>query len=245
MCHAARRVDPGKGPAVGVEHRQGPEIPVGRREMLMNEGPHDVHVGVAMGDHHALGPRRRAAGVIDGQQVGFGDFDRRVIGRMRRQGRLVIGPALARPFQRHEMLDAGQPVPDAVDRLEIIRVGADHRRPAMVDDVLEILRQQPVVDRHQHRADLRHRVVAFQMGMRVRRDIGDPVALAHAHSLQRRGPTVAAVQEFRIGEAQIAIDDRFLVAIKPPRPPCELHRGQCDFHRFVPLALESRYLGRC
>ena len=65
MSHAACSVDPSEGPAVGVEHRQRPEVPVRRCQVMMGEGAHDVHVGVAMGDHHAFWARRRAAGVID------------------------------------------------------------------------------------------------------------------------------------------------------------------------------------
>jgi hypothetical protein len=43
------------------------------------------------------------------------------------------------------MNHAGQGQPDPVDRIEVIRVDADHRRAAVVDDVLEFLRRQPVV----------------------------------------------------------------------------------------------------
>ena len=75
---------------------------------------------------------------------------------------------------------------------------ADHLRAAMIDNVFEIFRQQTVVDRHKHRAHLGHGVVSFKMGMRVRRNIGNAVALADAHPLQGGRPPIAAFEELRV-----------------------------------------------
>ena len=55
----------------------------------------------------------------------------------------------------------------------------------MVDDVLEIVRRQPIVDRYQHGADLRDGVIRFQMRVGIGRDIGDPVAVPDAEGLKR------------------------------------------------------------
>ncbi len=100
----------------------------------------------------------------------------------------------------------------------------------MVDDVLEVVRQQAVVDRHQHRADLRHRVVGFQVRVRVGGDVGDPVAVSDAERLQRRRPAVAPLEELAVGEPHLAVDDGLAVGVQPARTPGEFHRGQRDFH---------------
>ena len=60
---------PGVGPAVGVEHGQGPQIPVLHPHRQVQERPHDVEGGVPVGDHHPFGPRRGPACVVDRQQI--------------------------------------------------------------------------------------------------------------------------------------------------------------------------------
>ena len=83
VSHAPGGVDPGERPAIRVEHGQCPQIPVTRCQMVVREGAHDVHVGISMGNHHTLGARRGAAGVVDSDEVGFGDRDLFVVRRMR------------------------------------------------------------------------------------------------------------------------------------------------------------------
>ena len=232
--HAARGVDPGERPAVGVEHRQRPQIAIGRRQVMMHERAHDVHVGVAMRDHHALGPRRRAARVVDGEQVGLGDVRSLEPGLVTGERRLVVDPALGRPFQRNEVLDTLQLAANALDGLDVVAVRADDLRAAMVDDVVEIVGQQAIVDRHQHRADLRHGVVGFEMRVRIGGDVGDAIALPDAHRLQGRRPAVAALEELRVGQSQVAIDDGLAVGIEPTGASREFHRRQRDFHWTAP-----------
>ena len=83
ICHAAGRVDPGERPSVRVEHRQGPEVPVSRREVVVDERSHDIQVRVTVGDHHPFWARRRSARVIDGEEIGLSDINFVVIGGMR------------------------------------------------------------------------------------------------------------------------------------------------------------------
>ena len=35
----------------------------------MDQSADDVHISIAMSDHHTLGARGRAAGIVDGQQI--------------------------------------------------------------------------------------------------------------------------------------------------------------------------------
>ena len=138
--HTARGVDPRERPAVGVEHRQRPQIAVGRRQVMLHERAHHVQVGVAMRDHHALGSRRRPARVVDGEQIAFGDVRLLERGLMLCERRLVVDPALARAFQRDEVLDTPDLAADALNGLDIVTMRADDLRAAMVDDVLKIVR---------------------------------------------------------------------------------------------------------
>jgi len=183
-----------------------------------------------VGDHHALGAGRGAARIVDGEQVVLADLRFGEVGRMRAERGLVVDPAVPGPFQRDEMLDIGQIAANSVDRVEVIGVGADHPGAAVVDDVPEFIRLQPEVDRHQHGADLRDRVEGLELSVRVGRDTGDPITLADAQTLKRRGPAVAAGQELAVREPQIAVDDRFPIRIEPPRPASELDGRQWCFH---------------
>ncbi len=56
------------------------------------------------------------------------------------------------------MADTGERRPDLVHRGQVVGVGAHHGGAAVVDEVLELLGREPKVDRHQYRANLRHRV---------------------------------------------------------------------------------------
>jgi hypothetical protein len=128
---------------------------------------------------------------------------------MRPEGRFVVDPAGARTFQRHEVFDAGQPIPNTVDGFKVIRVSTYDLRVEVIDDVLEIFREEPIIYRNQYRADLRDCVVSLQMRVCIRGDAGDPIALSHAEGLQRRPPAIAAIQELSVGQAQISVGDRF------------------------------------
>ena len=107
---------------------------------MMHEGAHDVHVCVAVGDHHPFRPGSRTAGIIDGQEIALANLDFGKVRRMCCQGALVINPRLARTFQRHEMLNTWQLLSNTVDSFDIVRMRADNSRSAMVDDVFEIFR---------------------------------------------------------------------------------------------------------
>src|SRR5260370_27511863 len=91
------------------------------------------------------------------------------------------------------MLDVLQSLANAIDAVEVILGCADHGRPRVLDDVGEVIGGQPVVYRHQHRADLGHGVKRLELLVDVRGDVGDSVALANASPLARGRPAVAAV----------------------------------------------------
>ena len=69
MGHTPGCVNPGEGPAVCMEHRQGPQIPISWGQVMMDQGSHDINVRVAVGNHDPLGPRGGPTGVIDGNEI--------------------------------------------------------------------------------------------------------------------------------------------------------------------------------
>ena len=227
---------PGERPPVGVKHRQRPQVTVADAEAQVQQGADGVHRGVPVCDHHALGPRRGAAGVVDRQQVPLADLrpgERRP--RVADQ-RLVVQPAGTRALERDEVPHAGHLVADRVDRVQVVAVHAEHRGTRVVDHVDEVFRGEPVVHRHEHGAELRHRVERLELRVRVRRDRGDPVALADAERLQGARPAVAAVEELLVGEPEVAVDDGLARAVQAAGAAGELKRGQRRFHGTHPAS---------
>jgi len=183
-----------------------------------------------MGHHHALGPCRRPARVVDRQQITLVD-----LGTVRPAGfsleqTLVVEPALVRPFQRDVVLDRGARPADRLDRLEKIGVRADDLGAAVLEDVLDFLRMQTEVDRHEHGADLRHGVVGRELGAGVQGDIGDTVALPDPQPLQRDRPAVAPGEELLVVQTGRAVNDAVALRIERPGATLELERGERRLH---------------
>ena len=229
MGCANRRDGPHEGPAVGVEHGQRPQVAIGRSHVGVHECADAVHPRIAMRDHHALRPRGRAAGVVDRQQVTLLNCRhvRELLARGHR--RFIVLPTLPRPLEREEVADLRQVGSDAVDSLEVVSMGADDGGTAVVDDVAEVVRLEPVVHRHQHRAEHRDGVKAFEVRVGVGRDVGDAVALPHAGRLELCRPAAAAIEELCVRIPQRSIDERLAVAVETLRPAHELEGGEGDF----------------
>jgi hypothetical protein len=162
------------------------KVPVAWGQVMMDKRSHDIQIRIAVRDHHAFRPRCRPARVVDREKIGLGDLGMLEIGCCCRQPRLVVDPAIAGALESHEVLDARQAAANGVDRRDVVGVGANDLGAAVIDDVCELIGDQSIVDRHQHRADLGHRVVRLQVCVRVGRDVGDPVSLPDAELLQRR-----------------------------------------------------------
>ena len=220
-----------------MEHRQRPQVAVANAHVQVQQGANGVHRGVPMGDHDALGPRGGAARVVDREQVTLADLrpgERRLACG---DQPLVVQPAVTRALKSDEMPDARHLVADPVDRIEVVAVRTEHCRARVVHHVDEVVRRQPVVHRHEYRAELRHRVERLQLRVGVRRDGGDAVPLLHAERCQRGGPAVAPVEELLVGEPQVTIDDGFAPAMQATGAAGELKRRQRCFHNSASCAL--------
>ena len=167
---ADRGDDPREGPAVGVEHRERPEVALAGRHVDVDEGADRVEIRIAVGDHHALGARGRAARVIDGEEICLGDhrpLDGDGCARRRDRGELlfVVEPSRAHAgglvahvglvLERDEVPDVRDAIANGVDDRLVFGRGADDGRAAVPDDVREVVGDEPVVDGHEHRAELR------------------------------------------------------------------------------------------
>ncbi len=161
------------------------------------------------------------------------------VGRLARERRLVVEPSGACARQRDEMFDAPNSVANAVHAVEVLLRGADDRRPRMVNDVGEVVGRQPVVDRHEHGANLGHGIEGLELLVDIRRDVCYPVTLANAHPLERGGPAVAAVEELLVGEPEVAVDDRLALRMQSSSPPHELERRERRLHLY-PLSPSGR-----
>ena len=233
---ANRRDDPDERPAVGMKHRQRPEVPVVDPKVKVDQRADGVHPRVAMSDHHALWFGGRAACVVQGDEICLRDLGAVELGSRPTQLRLVFEPSLA-PIglsEHDKMLHSAQLVPHAVDCLDVIRVHAKHGGARMRRDVDEVLGRQPEIDRHQHGADLGNGVKGFELLVRVGRDVGNPVALLDSHFLKRGGPLVAAVEELRVCEAEVAVNDSLSTPVQLSSAARKLERGQRSFHILSP-----------
>ncbi len=147
--HDVGRAHRGRGermaPAVGVEHRQRVEVDVAVRHRGLPAEHRRVEPVVAMGQLHALGPRRGAGRVVDRRG--------RALVACPRLGLVGRAPDLVVVLAEHER-------PLALDLVDqVAQVGVDHQHlgAGVLDDVADLGDGEPEVDRHQHAAPARRR----------------------------------------------------------------------------------------
>jgi len=66
--------------------------------------------------------------------------------------------------------------------------------------------------------------------MRIGRDVRDAITLPHSHRLQRRGPSVAALEKLLVRHPQVGVNDALAVSVQLAGAPRELERRQRRFH---------------
>jgi len=83
----------------------------------------------------------------------------------------------------------------------------------VLNQVDEVLRGKPIVDRNKHRAQLGDSVKRFELRAGIRGNGGDTVALSNAQRLKCSRPAVTAVEECLVGKTLATIDNSLTVAI--------------------------------
>jgi hypothetical protein len=109
------------------------------------------------------------------------------------------------------------------------RVDEDHPVLPVVDDVGQLLREQPQVERVQHRSHGRHREVGLQVLLGVPQQRADAVALADAEAGQRAGQTGRPDGDLGVGRLAhaVAVEGPDGAVGEDPRPvPQEAGDGQ-------------------
>ena len=223
-------------PAVGVEHGQRPQLNIVVANAQVGDEIVGVDVAVAMGEHHTLRARRGARGVVDRSDVVLVLIDRRRAGAGLRRDQLVPVPPAGRGLRTcrrigyDPVLHLGEAGAHFVHELRVLVVHEHRLHARVVDDVFVVGGDQPVVERHQDRADLRHGVEALQKVVRVRAEDTDPVALLHAQLEQGMTELVAPFLELRVGDAFVTVDDGRLVRVELGCTAEEIADQQGNFH---------------
>ena len=199
---ACRGNGPGEAPAVAVEHRQRPQVPGARAQPGVIRHRRGLQVRAPVVVHHALGPPRRAAGVVDRQQLAL--VGRHVLGRPRVADPLLVG--VTGPVG-DEARQAG-PVGQATGAVGKLAGRHQHRRARVIQQGGHLIFRQPGVQRNEHGAHHRHRVVQFQHHVAVGAQRGDPVLMAHSPRRQRAAQPAAPFGHVAIGEPALAVHDR-------------------------------------
>ena len=110
---------------------------------------------------------------------------------------------------------------------------------AVVDDIEEVARHEPVIERYQHRTDGRHAVKALQKAVAVGTEDRDSIALADAEFRQRVGKPVYPFAEGPVIFALVTAGGCELVRIKPESAVQEIGEQQRNFQRRLLLRASS------
>ena len=182
-----------------------------------------------MGQHRALGQRFRAAGVDDLREIAAvdGRLEVRAVGMKQivegGEARRRRGGILAR--QPDHLLDRAILRARGARRLDEIGAGREQLCAGAFQDEIDLVRIEHEVDRHQHRADPRHREAQRGEGMRIAREHGETVALPDAEPEQAAAEPVADRIHLGKGPAHAAAAHRELVRLAARRAAQEIADG--------------------
>ncbi len=153
-----------------------------------------------MRQHDALGSAGAAAGVeqlgdrvfIEAENIGalgMALIEQFFIGQIGRLGVLFV--------QGDETLDFRAGGLELLHQRREVIFKQQHARAGMIQDVFQLQRRQPDVQRHHDGARQHHSVIAFQQLMRVEAEIGDAVAALDAVLCEALKPAARSVRRTR------------------------------------------------
>jgi hypothetical protein len=199
---------------------------------------HRVEPEVAVGELHALGPRGGARRVVDRHG---GVLVRHAPPRpgITAQEHLRVG---GRP-EHHTMLDG-----NALHHRFHLRIDERHRRSGVLDDVADLLRVQPEVDRHQHTVVHAHPEQTDEEPPRIGRHDRHALPVGYPEVVQKRRLTPRHLPELPIRDPPQPTPRRIrLIHHRLPLPVGELGTlqeiSQCEWNdhaRFLQLLSLAR-----
>ncbi len=134
-----------------------------------------------------------------------------------------------------DLLDAGQLLADAGDRVEKVRSGDQHLRAGVVDDVGDLCRRQAPVDGDDDRVELGRAEGDLEVLQAVLGQEGDAILTADAVALQGGSRTVRALVEFAPAHAAAAEFYGGTLGCLRSEPPHNIGNSTLR-HRRLPMA---------
>jgi hypothetical protein len=196
----------GQAPGVDVEHRHDDDHAVGAAEAdrVGQAHPGRVQGDGAVGVQDALWVARRPARVAEGRRgalVDLGPVEVTLAGLLEEllvaQG---AGQAAVVPVPHHdEAAHAGEAGRELREGGRERVVDEDDPVLGVVDDVLDLLREQPDVDRVQHRAEARDGEVELEVALGVPAEGRDPVPRSDAQALEDPAQPLDALADLGVG----------------------------------------------
>ena len=188
---------PGTHPGDGVEHPPPVAVELGER-VQVHVAVVDAHVPaerrgidphVAMGELHPLGPRRRARGVVDRRRRRLVGIPRSGLDAPPEEGVVGLVPDHQSPFARH----VGQ---------RFVELGVDEQDsgPAVLDDVGDLLGDEPEIDRNENPAGARDPEQRRDQARRVVTDDRHPFAGRDAQGVESGGERPGPVGDLGVRE---------------------------------------------
>ena len=224
------RVGVGHAPAVAVEHREGVQVdvPIGHARLPTERG--GVEPDVAMGELDALGSGGGPARVVDrGRRVLVGR-PRSGLGGGREEGLVAV-------VTDDEPVGRG----DARQVLRQLGVHDQDRRPAVLDDVADLGRVEPEVDRHQDPARAADPVEGREQAGGVVRHHRHPLPHPDPEGVERGGLGASPLGHLAVGQRAPGgrrliglVDDPDPVAVDQLGPVQEVVDRQGHLHRGTP-----------
>ena len=238
-AHRGERID--TAPAVAVEHRQRPQLDIVVANAEVDDHVVGVEIAIAVRQHHALGPRGGAGGVVDRDDVVLVERDGLgQLGGPCTNQRIPVDPSRRRiaVAARHDPVPhGGQARADPVDHVGVLAVDQHGGDPGVIEDVLVVAGDQPIVQRHENGADETGPVKTLEEEMRVGTENADAVALADAEAAQGVAEPVRARRHLAIGESLAGVDHAHLLGVSRRRAAQEIGDEKRHVHWSLLLAM--------
>ena len=209
MGAAHRRHRPGEAPAIAVEHGERPEIARLEVHARLDQLADGVHVRAAGAVHHAFRAARRARGVVDRDRLLL-VLEPARDGRRRALGEKIL-VRIARRARVVHAHDADTGEVERLDELGELGIDEEEARARVAEDIADLVRAEPRIDRHQDAARPGHAVVRLEHRGDVRAQEGDAVVLGEPGGAQGGGEPVHPLLELPVRVAPGAVDHRDLV----------------------------------